>query len=231
MTRIADNLAAVRERIARAAARSGRDSAEVALVAVSKVHPPDAIRAAYAAGQREFGENYAQELRDKAAALADLPDLRWHFIGHLQRNKAKYVAPHAALVETVDSPRLADALARQAERHERVIPCLVQVNVGGEAQKSGCASDEAADLVAAVEAHERLALEGLMTIPPFELDAGETRVYFDALAALRERLGGPRRLRHLSMGMSHDFEQAIAAGATLVRVGTAVFGPRPSRSG
>jgi pyridoxal phosphate enzyme (YggS family) len=226
MTDIAENLVEVRSRIADAATDAGRDPSEVTLVAVSKVHPADAIRRAYEAGQRHFGENYAQELRDKAAELADLPGIRWHYIGHLQRNKAKYVAPNAALVETVDSARLVAELQRQAERADRSLPCLVQVNVGGEEQKSGCEPEDAEEVLAAVEQASRLELAGLMTIPPWDLEAEETRVWFKALRELRDRLGGTRRLPHLSMGMSHDFEEAIEEGATIVRVGTAIFGAR-----
>lgn len=226
MTTLAARLETVRLRIVEATRRSGRDPRSVALVAVSKTHPSSAIREAYAAGQRLFGENYAQELRDKAQELSDLPDLEWHFIGHLQRNKAKYVAPSAALVETVDSLRLAEELADQANKRGRALDCLVQVNVGGEAQKSGCEPQEAEDLVRAVETLAGLRLRGLMTIPPFDLEASETRIHFAALARLRDFLGGPTRLPQLSMGMSHDFEAAIEEGATLVRVGTAIFGER-----
>ncbi len=228
MTDIAKNLSEVKTRIADAATRAGRDPGEVILVAVSKVHPASVIREAYAAGQRHFGENYAQELRDKAAELSDLDGLRWHFIGHLQRNKVKYVAPNAAVMETVDSLRLIDELAKQAARHGRTIGCLVQVNVGGEEQKSGCDPDETADLLEAVERADGLTLDGLMTIPPWDLEAEETRKYFRALRELRDKLGGPARLPHLSMGMSHDFEEAIEEGATFVRVGTAIFGQRRS---
>ncbi|MDD5309834.1 MAG: YggS family pyridoxal phosphate-dependent enzyme [Deltaproteobacteria bacterium] len=223
---VATNLARARQRIAAAAVRSGRDPSDVRLVAVSKTHPIEAIREAYEAGQRDFGENYAQELNDKAAALADLADLRWHFIGHLQRNKARMVVPHAAMVETVDSVRLAEELDHQARRLGRALGCLVQVNVGGEEQKSGCTPGEAGEIAGAVESLEWLKLAGLMTIPPFDLDPEETRKHFRALAALRERLGGVTRFAHLSMGMSQDFEAAIEEGATLVRVGTAVFGDR-----
>jgi PLP dependent protein len=226
MIDVATNLARGKLRIATAAARAGRDPSDVRLVAVSKTPPPEAVRAAYAAGQRDFGENYAQELKDKATALADLGDLRWHFIGHLQRNKARMVVPHAAVVETVDSLRLAEELAHQARRLGRTLGCLVQVNVGGEEQKSGCAPEEAAEIASAVEDLEGLVLAGLMTIPPFDLDPEETRPHFHALAALRERLGGAARFPHLSMGMSQDFEAAVEEGATLVRVGTAVFGSR-----
>jgi len=220
------NLETVRGKIAEALKRAGREPGAARLVAVSKRHPEEAIRVAYEAGQRDFGENYAQEQRDKARALEDLADIRWHFIGHLQRNKAKYVAPSSALVETVDSIRLAEEIARQAERFDRIVPVLVQVNVGGEEQKSGCEPGEVAGILAAVEGMDRLRLEGLMTIPPWDLEAEETRVHFRALAALRVEHGGAARLPHLSMGMSHDFEVAIEEGATLVRVGTAIFGPR-----
>jgi hypothetical protein len=226
MTGITRSLREVSDRVARAAERAGRDPREVTLVAVSKTCGPEAIREAYAAGQRHFGENYAQELRDKARALADLPELQWHFIGHLQSNKARLVAPCAALVQTVDSERLAEELSRLAEREGRLLPCLVQVNVGEESQKSGCAPSAAAAVLSAVERAPGLELAGLMTLPPFDLDASETRVHFRALRELRERSGGAARLPHLSMGMSGDFEEAIGEGATIVRVGTAIFGAR-----
>lgn len=226
MSEIAKNLAGVMERIEAAAARCGRDPGAVILVAVSKLQSAEAVREAYAAGQRHFGENYAQELAEKAALLSDLDGIRWHFIGHLQRNKARQVADAASLVETVDSIRLARELDRQAERLGRRIDCLVQVNVGGEDQKSGCAPEQAFEMLAAVEEAAGLSLEGLMTIPPWDLDAGETRRYFKSLRDLREVHGGAARLKHLSMGMSHDFEVAIEEGATIVRVGTAIFGAR-----
>ena len=231
MTDIAANLTSVKRRIANAANRAGRDPDAITLVAVSKVHPASAIREAYEAGQRHFGENYAQELRDKAMELSDLEGIRWHFIGHLQRNKAKLVAPAVSLVETVDSPRLIEELARQAERSARKIACLVQVNVGQEEQKSGCEEGEAETLVQAIEGAPGLQPVGLMTIPPWDLDAEETRVYFKALYRLREALGGAARLPQLSMGMSHDFEEAVEEGATFVRVGTAIFGTRRPRRG
>lgn len=226
MTDIQNNLKRIKERIAEAAVRVGRGPEEITLVAVSKFHGTDDIRAAFEAGQRDFGENYAQHMRDKADALKDLPGIRWHFIGHLQRNKAKYVAPSASLVETVDSDKLVEELDKQAKKNGRTLSCLVQVNVGGEEQKSGCDSSEALSVLTAVERAENLRLEGLMTIPPWDLDPDQTRVYFRALRRLRDELGGIERLPHLSMGMSHDFEEAVEEGATLVRVGTAVFGPR-----
>lgn len=229
MTDIVANLNNIKERIADAAGRAGRNADEVTLVAVSKRHSEASIREAYAAGQRHFGENYAQELRDKAEALADLDGIRWHFIGHLQRNKAKYVVPTGAMVEIVDDLSLVETLDKQAARFERRIGCLVQVNVGEEDQKSGIEADaeQIERLLGAVETSAHLALDGLMTIPPWELDAEETRVYFKALKRLQTAHGGPDRLPHLSMGMSHDFEEAVEEGATLVRVGTAIFGQRP----
>jgi PLP dependent protein len=217
MSTVAERLAVVRARIRDAAIRAGRDPSELTLVAVSKRHPAEAIREAYAEGQRDFGENYAQELEEKARALADLPDLRLHFIGHLQRNKAKLVAPNVAFVHTVDSLALAQAIERRAEGNAPKL--LIQVNVAGEAQKSGVAPDAVEGLRDAIARETSLEVEGLMTIPPAE---GDPRPHFEALAALARRLG----LAEISMGMSDDLEAAVAAGATLVRVGTAIFGPR-----
>ena len=150
----------MRQRIAEAACAAGRDPGSVTLVAVSKLHPAALVREAYAAGQRDFGENYVQELVTKAAELAELTDLRWHLIGHLQRNKARQVAPLAGLVQTVDSARLVDELAVRAAGAGRRLDCLVQVNVGAEEQKSGCAPDEAEGICAAVEAATSLRLRG-----------------------------------------------------------------------
>lgn len=216
---IAARLQVVRAQIAAAAVASGRDPASVKLIAVSKRHPASAIREAYAEGQRDFGENYVQELADKARELADLTDLRWHSIGHLQTNKAKVVSGLQATVHTVDSARLAQALAK-ASTLEAPLPVLLQVNVGGEEQKSGCSVDALPGLIDAVRALPALRLDGLMTIPPDDED--RTRAAFAALAALAKEHG----LRELSMGMSADMGIAVAAGATMVRVGTAIFGER-----
>lgn len=229
MTDIAGNIQEVKARIADAARKVSRDPAEVTLVAVSKVHKEASIREAYGAGQRHFGENYAQELQGKGQALADLPDIVWHFIGHLQRNKAKMVVSTGAVIETVDSVRLVAELDRLGERLSCRIPCLIQVNVGEEEQKSGVAAEEAAALLEGVESSSNLDAEGLMTIPPFDLDPEETREHFIALRELRASLGGAGRLPHLSMGMSNDYEVAVEEGATLVRVGTAIFGRRIRR--
>ena len=229
---IARALADVRARIEAAARAAGRDPAQIELVAVSKTKTPEDIREAYAAGQRAFGENYAQELDAKAAALKDLPDLEWHFIGHLQTNKAKVVAKHAHVVHTVDSAVLAHELGKRLRAHGRSrLPVLIEVNVGGEPQKHGAAPSEIAEVVAAVRAEPELDLRGLMTVPPAE-DLDLARRVFETLVTLRNLHGGARELPELSMGMTHDLEVAIACGATIVRVGTAIFGPRvaPARA-
>jgi pyridoxal phosphate enzyme (YggS family) len=223
-TTIAERLALVRERIAEAALRAGRAPESVRLLAVSKTKPAELVRAAYEAGQREMGENYVQELGAKAAALSDLGELRWHMIGPLQRNKVKQVVGVAALVHTVDRVSLAEEIEKRAAAIGRVVPVLLEVNVAGEASKAGCSPEEAPALAAAVRAMPHVELRGLMTIPPDTEDREEARPYFRRLRELRDRLGGD--LPELSMGMSHDFEIAIEEGATIVRVGTAIFGAR-----
>ncbi len=244
MSGIAACLTQVQNRIAGAAKQAGRDPQSIRLVAVSKRQPVAAIREAYAAGQRDFGENYVQELALKAQQLADLPDLRIHMIGHLQRNKAKQVALAASIVHTIDSPELAQELAKRAvdcpvpsARRLHIagadlngrLPVLVEVNVGGEAQKSGCEPESLPKILDTIEACPSLQLVGLMTVPPFTDEAADSQPYFEQLVAQRERHGGAKRLPELSMGMTLDLEYAIAAGATLVRVGTAIFGERLKR--
>ncbi|MEB2312443.1 MAG: YggS family pyridoxal phosphate-dependent enzyme [Sorangiineae bacterium] len=226
MSTVAEGLSRVRERIARAADVAGRDPASVRLLAVSKTKPASALREAYAAGQRDFGENYVQELLAKAEALADLPELSWHMIGHLQTNKARQVVRVARAVHTVDSTRLARELGKRAAGAGVLLTVLAEVNLGGEAQKSGCAPRELEDVLAASDAEPALALAGLMTVPPHTEDPAGARPYFDELRALRDAHGGAARLPELSMGMTHDLEHAILAGATIVRVGTAIFGAR-----
>jgi pyridoxal phosphate enzyme (YggS family) len=212
VSEIAERLAALRAEI----------PPRVRLVAVSKTQPPEAIREAYAAGQRDFGENYAQEWRAKADALADLPDLVWHFVGGLQTNKAKMLAPRAAWIHTVDRLELARELAKRYAARGAVARVLLEVNVAREPQKSGCAPEEAPRLAEAVAGLAGLDLRGLMCIPPTE---GDPRRWFTELRELGARLG----LAELSMGMSGDWREAIAEGATLVRIGTAIFGARPPR--
>jgi PLP dependent protein len=219
-------LAAVRERIERAATRAGRAANDVKLVAVSKAHPPEAIRRAYQAGQRVFGESYAQELAAKADVLSELDDIEWHFIGHLQTNKAKIVAKHADVVQSVDSEVLARELGKRAARDRTVaLPVFIEVNLAREPQKAGASPSEIEAVMRAVQAEPSLALRGLMTVPPAG-DAERARGFFGALATLRALHGGTQALPELSMGMSGDFETAIACGATCVRVGTAIFGER-----
>lgn len=220
---VAGAIDSVRQRIGRACASAGRDSASVQLVAVSKGHPEEAIRAAYDAGIRVFGENYAQELASKASALSDLPGIHWRFVGHLQRNKIKLIEEARATVDTVDSVRLARAISARAAERGMDVEVLLQVNVGGEAQKSGCAPEEVPQLVEVVRALPSLALRGLMTVAPHFDEAEATRPFFASLRALAEANGLPE----LSMGMTHDLEQAVVEGATMLRIGTAIFGPRP----
>lgn len=223
---IAESLAAIRARIDAAATAAGRVPESVKLVAVSKTHGPEAIREAYAAGQRTFGESYAQELDAKAAALADLAGVEWHFIGHLQTNKAKVVARVAHLVHAVHSRDLAAELGKRAAAASRApLPVLVEVKLSAEASKHGAPPADLGALLDAISGDARLRLRGLMTMPPPD-DLAAARRVFDELAALREKHGGAARLPELSMGMTNDFEIAIAAGATLVRVGTAIFGSR-----
>jgi PLP dependent protein len=218
----AQRLSHVRARIEAACARSGRPVSQVTLVAVSKLQPPDAIRAAHAAGQREFGENYPQELRDKANELGSLEGLRWHAIGPLQTNKAKYVAKSASVFHALDRLDLARELS--ARREGSALPCLIQVNVAQEASKHGVAPEALARLLDEVRELPRLEVVGLMTLPPLAEDPEATRPYFRALFELAAR----HQLSALSMGTTHDFEVAISEGATLVRVGTAIFGERPA---
>lgn len=214
-----ENLEHVGERMAAAARAAGREPASVTLVAVSKTVPAERVREAMRAGHDLFGENYAQELRDKAR---EVDGARWHFIGPLQRNKVKYVVGVAELIHSVDSPSLLDEIAARADKIGVVQRCLVQVNVGAEAQKSGCAIADVPALVRAFAARRSVRCEGLMCIPP---EGVPPRPFFDNLAKLAAAEG----LRTLSMGMSADFEDAIAAGATIVRVGSALFGERPKK--
>ncbi len=223
---IAARLAEVRRQIDEAGARAGRAAGAVRLLAVSKTKPPTAIRAAYAAGQREFGENYAQELAEKAEALRDLDGIVWHFIGRLQRNKARQVVQAARVVHTVDRPELAAELGRRAAAAGVRVRVLVEVNVSGETSKGGCAPAELAAVLAAVAAAPSLEAVGLMTIPPETDDPEGARPFFAGLRALRDQHGGAAALPELSMGMTHDFPVAVAEGATIVRVGTAIFGAR-----
>lgn len=212
--------AAVEQRIAAACARARRPRAAVQLVAVSKLHPPEVIRAAHALGHRDFGENYAQELRDKHAALAALDGLRWHAIGTVQPKNAKYVAKAAHTFHALDRLDTAHELSKR--RTGTPLRCLLEVNVGKEDTKAGLAVGDVAAFAEQVRALPNLQLVGLTCLPPFTEDPNASRVHFQALKALAARLG----LGELSMGSTQDFEVAIEEGATLVRVGTALFGAR-----
>lgn len=226
MSPIAANLQAVRERI-RIAAHGAADS--VKLVAVSKTHPPGAVRAAYDAGQRAFGENYVQEAVAKMPALADLA-IEWHFIGPIQSNKAKLIALHFAWAHGVDRLKVAEALSRNRNPAGPPLNVCLQVNVSGEASKSGANPADAPGLARAISALANIRLRGLMTIIENVPDAGSQRAQFRALRELGERIAASGiALDTLSMGMTQDFEAAIAEGATLVRIGTAIFGQRENK--
>ena len=230
---IADNVAAVRERIARAAARVGRDPDSITVMAVSKTVEPERIRQAYAAGIRVFGENRVQEFADKAGALADLGEAKWHLIGHLQTNKAKKAAEQFHAIDSVDSLRLAEKLNQAAEQADKRLAVLIEIKVGEEESKSGIPADapELEELLRGMEQLTHLQVRGLMTVPPFTEDPEGARPFFRMLRDLSDSIARrklPRiRMDVLSMGMSHDFEVAIEEGSTWVRVGTAIFGARP----
>jgi len=229
---IAENITVVRGRVAEAARRAARRPEEIALMAVSKTHPPERIREAHAAGMRLFGENRVQEFAGKAAALANLAGAEWHMIGHLQTNKAGKAAELFCAVDSVDSVKLAEKLDAAARALGKKLNVLIEINVGGEAAKSGAAPDsrELEELLLAAPRLEALEFSGLMTVPPFTDDPESARPYFRKLRELRHAIAARKLpavgMHVLSMGMSHDFEVAIEEGSTCVRVGTAIFGER-----
>ncbi len=227
---IADRVAAVRERIARSAERASRPPEGVTLVAVSKTFPAEAVRTAFAAGVRHFGENRVQEGDAKVAALGDLraAGLTWHLIGHLQSNKVRKAAALFDVVQSVDSVDLAGRLARSACEAGRTLRALVQVDLAGEARKFGIPEAELPAALEAMRDLDGLRVEGLMVLPPFLDEPDELRPYFRRLRLLRDRVAAAGLIAgdELSMGMSHDFEAAIEEGATIVRVGSAIFGER-----
>jgi len=226
MTDIARQLNAVRERIRLAALRANRKPEDITLVAVSKTKPVEAIVEAYAAGQRIFGENYAQELESKALALQHLADIEWHFIGHLQSNKCKQVVPFARAIHTIDSHKLAARVAQMASQSGRSIDVLIEVNVESEASKSGVAPSEVAQVCSQINGLSSIRLAGLMSIPTPHGDPEGCRPAHRRLREIRDAVGGADKLPWLSMGMTDDLEIAIEEGATHVRVGTAIFGAR-----
>jgi hypothetical protein len=225
---IADNLASIQERISKAALRAGRDPAAIRLVAVSKTVSAESIREAIAAGVTTLGENYVQEARNKIARIGK--QVEWHFIGHLQSNKARSAVDLFSMIHSVDRLSLAEALNQEANKQGKILPVLIQVNISGEESKSGINPQETLQLLERIAGLQHLSVQGLMTMPPWFEDPEDARPHFNALRKLREELASKKihgvSLQELSMGMSGDFEVAIEEGATLVRVGTAIFGPR-----
>jgi hypothetical protein len=230
MSSVVDEYHRVLERIAAAAERAGRDPARVRLVAVSKFHPAEAIAELARAGHLDFGENYVQEAMDKQQALAGF-DIRWHFVGAPQTNKAKHIVGRFHLLHSLDSSKLAQELDKRCSGKEVRQPVLIQVNLGGEAQKAGVAAEALRELAEDVLARPWLDLQGLMCMPPLEADASTNRALFARLREMSRELQQEFgvELPHLSMGMSHDFEEAVEEGATLIRIGTRIFGERPRK--
>ena len=218
MTELQGNISAVEERIARACARAGRDRSEVKLLAVTKIFPAEVICEAWAAGLREFGENYVQEMETKAPAVAALEGARFHLIGHLQSNKTKKAAQLFHSIDSLDSAKLATRLNSES----RPLDIMIEVKLSHEENKTGAAVEELPEIAETVRNNPNLSLRGLMTVPPWSENAELSRPYF---ARLRE-LAAAHQIPELSMGMSHDLEVAIEEGATWVRVGTALFGRR-----
>jgi hypothetical protein len=229
---VSANLSAIHERMARAAARAGRNPSDVALMAVSKTQPAGKIVEAYEPGQRLFGENRVQELAGKVSALADLRGASFHLIGHLQSNKTTKAAEIFDAVDSLDSAKLAERLNAAAEKLGKTLDLLIEINVGGEEAKSGIAPDspELESILSGAPAWTNLRIRGLMTVPPFTENPEGARQYFRQLRELRDRLAArvlpSVKLDVLSMGMSHDFEVAIEEGSTCVRIGTSIFGTR-----
>lgn len=229
---ISTNLAAIHDRLHRAASRAGREPASICLMAVSKTFPAEAILEAYAAGQRLFGENRVQEFADKAPQLNQLKDAEYHMIGHLQSNKAGKAVELFHSVDSLDSAKLAARLNAAAEAQGKVLSVLIEINIGGEEAKSGVAPDspELSEILNGASGWPHLRIRGLMTVPPWSEDPEPARPYFRQLRELRDRLAARNlpgiSLDELSMGMSNDFEVAIEEGSTCVRVGTAIFGKR-----
>jgi pyridoxal phosphate enzyme (YggS family) len=226
---IQDNISRVEERIMAACLRSGRRREDVKLVVVSKTHPAESVRAAYAAGVRDFGENRVQEAKSKRQELADL-DATWHMLGHLQSNKAGAARELFHWVHSVDSLRLAERLAQAANPGDARLPVLIEVNLGEETSKAGVRGEEVAALAGQVAPLAQLELRGLMVIPPYSESPDDVRPYFRKLRAMALEIESRKlpnvSMSELSMGMSSDFEVAIEEGATIVRVGTAIFGER-----
>ena len=230
---IVDRLEQVENRIADACQRAGRRRDDITLVAVSKTFPLSVIRAAREAGLYRFGENRARELRDKAGELPGTfldGDVEWHMVGHLQTNKAKYIARNADYFQALDSPRLAEELDKRAAKNDRVLPCLVQTNISGADQKYGLAPEETHDFLDHCVNYPNLHIEGLMAMASFDAEEETVRSQFRRMRELFDRYDARGQaqveMKHLSLGMSNDFEIAVEEGATMLRLGSALFGPR-----
>ncbi|HWU40153.1 MAG TPA: YggS family pyridoxal phosphate-dependent enzyme [Candidatus Acidoferrum sp.] len=222
-----NRLSRVHDRIVAAAGRAGIDAASVTLVAVSKMMPVSVIQTALDAGVKIFGENRVQEARDKIATLGGRAT--WHLVGHLQTNKAKIAVQLFEVIHSLDSLKLAEALDRSGQQLGKTVRCLLEVNLGGEESKTGTSEEAVRPLLEAAMQLTHLRIEGLMAIPPFLPDPEQVRPFFRRLRGLRDKLAQEGfGLSQLSMGMTHDFEVAIEEGATMVRIGTAIFGPRPT---
>ncbi len=223
-----DNLQKVEERVSAACARCGRSRDDVLLIAVSKTKPADMIEEIYAQGVRDFGENHPQEIRDKVPVLPE--DIRWHMIGHLQTNKIKYIIERTCMIHSVDSVHLAEAISQAAVKCGRVMPILAEVNMAKEDSKSGILPEETESFIRKIADFPGICVEGLMTIAPFTENAEDNRVYFRNMKKLSVDIKDKNidnvSMHHLSMGMTGDFEVAIEEGATMIRVGTAIFGAR-----
>lgn len=225
---IKENLEEVEARITRACERSGRERSEVTLISVSKTKPAEMLQEAYDAGSRDFGENKPQEIREKYPQLPT--DIRWHMIGHLQRNKIKYIIDKVCMIHSVDSIRLAEAIDEEAKKHGIVMPVLIEVNVAEEESKFGVHLDEAESLIRQISELSNIQVQGLMTIAPFTENAEDNRIYFRKLRNLyvdiKDKNIDNVNMCNLSMGMTGDYEVAVEEGATMVRVGTGIFGAR-----
>lgn len=225
---IKENLEEVEARITRACERSGRERSEVTLISVSKTKPAEMLQEAYDAGSRDFGENKPQEIREKYPQLPT--DIRWHMIGHLQRNKIKYIIDKVCMIHSVDSIRLAEAIDKEAKKHGIIMPVLIEVNVAEEESKFGIHLDEAESLIRQISELSNIQVQGLMTIAPFTENAEDNRIYFRKLRNLyvdiKDKNIDNVNMCNLSMGMTGDYEVAVEEGATMVRVGTGIFGAR-----
>lgn len=225
---IKENLEEVEARITRACERSGRERSEVTLISVSKTKPVEMLQEAYDAGSRDFGENKPQEIREKYPQLPT--DIRWHMIGHLQRNKIKYIIDKVYMIHSVDSIRLAEAIDEEAKKHGIIMPVLIEVNVAEEESKFGVHLDEVESLIRQISELSNIQVQGLMTIAPFTENAEDNRIYFRKLRNLyvdiKDKNIDNVNMCNLSMGMTGDYEVAVEEGATMVRVGTGIFGAR-----